>query len=96
MKKPPEALSSMLGQVLSNVAQKTGSGAPLAPIWQGVVGPVMAQHSRAVSLAQGVLVVHVDAAAWRDELERHQAELISKLSATLGVGVVRSLRIEVL
>lgn len=86
----------MLGRVLSNVAQKTGSGAPLAPIWQAVVGPVTSQHSRAISLTQGVLLVHVDAAAWRDELQRHQPELLSKLSATLGGGVIRSMKIEVL
>ncbi len=95
MKKPPELLQSMLGQVLGSVASKTGSGAPLSPIWETVVGPFVARHARAVSLTNGELLVRVDASQWRDELLRHQADLVTKLAGSLGKDVVRRLRIEV-
>jgi len=85
----------MLSQVLGQVASKTGSGAPLSPIWESVVGPLTARHARAISLTRGELLVRVDAAAWRDELMRHHDDLVGKLSATLGSGVIRVLRIEV-
>ncbi len=95
MRKPPALLHTMLGQVLGAVASKTGSGAPLAPIWESVVGPLTARHARAVSLLNGVLLVQADAAAWRDELMRHERELVGKLSTALGAGVVRVFKIEV-
>lgn len=95
MRKPPAALHTMLGQVLGAVAQKTGSGAPLTPIWESVVGPLTARHARAVSLTNGVLLVRVNAPGWRDELIRHEPELVSKLAAALGKGVVRVFKFEV-
>lgn len=95
MRKPPATLQAMLGQVLGNIASKTGSGAPLSPIWQSVVGPLTARHARAISLHNGELFVKVDAAGWKDELMRHHTELVSKLATALGDGVIRRLRIEV-
>ncbi len=86
----------MMGQVLGTVAQKTGSAAPLTPLWVLAVGPLTARHARPLRLsAQGELHVHVDAVQWRDALLRHEPDIVEKLAAQLGVGVVRSLKIEV-
>ena len=95
MQKPPAPLHTMLGQVLGCVAQTTGSGAPLTPIWESVVGPLTARHARAISLLHGVLLVRADAPGWRDELLRHEPELVGKLAAALGTGVIRVFKVEV-
>lgn len=49
--------------------------------WAAVVGPELAQRSRALRCENGTLVVRVDHGAWMQELHFIEKELLSKLRA---------------
>ena len=49
--------------------------------WAAVVGPELAQRSRALRCENGTLVVRVDHGAWMQEMHFIEKELLSKLRA---------------
>jgi predicted nucleic acid-binding Zn ribbon protein len=60
--------------------------------WADVVGHSVAQRSVAERLAEKTLYVVVESPAWMNELRYIQDDIISKLSAQIGSGVVKRLR----
>ena len=58
-----------------------------------VVGEQIAAHAAPTSLHDGVLTVSAESTAWATQLRMVQAQLLAKIAAAVGDGVVTSLRI---
>jgi predicted nucleic acid-binding Zn ribbon protein len=61
--------------------------------WAEVVGEDIAEHAVPTSLREGVLGVSAESTAWATQLRMVQAQLLAKIAAAVGDGVVTSLRI---
>ena len=61
--------------------------------WQRVVGEQIATHAAPTALREGVLSVTAESTAWATQLRMVQAQLLAKIAAAVGEGVVTSLRI---
>ena len=86
---PPRRLPEVLDQVLA------GLGAPsvdvvvtVAARWPDLVGSEVAPHARPVSIENRRLTVSVDGPAWASHFRWSEAELLARLAALVGDGVV--------
>ena len=70
------------------VAEGTVLGA-----WRSVVGAQIAEHASPVSLHDGVLSVAAESTAWATQLRLMQSQLLAKVAAAVGDGVVTALKI---
>ena len=61
--------------------------------WPEIVGPRLARRARAVDFRDGTLVIEVEGSAWMQEVGYLKRELIRKIDARLGAGVVRDVRV---
>lgn len=61
--------------------------------WATVVGEQIAEHATPTVLREGVLTVEAESTAWATQLRLVQAQLLAKIAAAVGDGVVTSLRI---
>lgn len=61
--------------------------------WPTVVGEQIADHANPSSLREGVLTVEAESTAWATQLRMVQAQILAKIAASVGDGVVTSLRI---
>jgi predicted nucleic acid-binding Zn ribbon protein len=61
--------------------------------WPGLVGEQIAAHAAPTSLHDGVLTVSAESTAWATQLRMVQAQLLAKIAAAVGDGVVTSLKI---
>lgn len=61
--------------------------------WQAVVGEQIAGHASPTGLHDGVLSVTAESTAWATQLRMIQAQLLAKIAAAVGDGVVTSLKI---
>lgn len=61
--------------------------------WPTVVGEQIAEHATPTSLNEGVLTVSAESTAWATQLRMVQAQLLARIAAAVGDGVVNSLRI---
>jgi predicted nucleic acid-binding Zn ribbon protein len=59
-----------------------------------VVGEQIAAHATPTSLRDGVLSVTAESTAWATQLRMVQAQLLAKIAAAVGDGVVTSLKIQ--
>jgi predicted nucleic acid-binding Zn ribbon protein len=87
-----------LGSVASDVARNRGWSGRVAEgsvfgRWPAVVGEQIAVHAAPTSLNEGVLTVSAESTAWATQLRMVQAQLLAKIAAAVGDGVVTSLRI---
>jgi predicted nucleic acid-binding Zn ribbon protein len=97
----PEAVAGLrgeagLGSLLEAVLGRLGLGLRFrehlaAGAWAEIAGRVVGAHTRAEGVRDGVLVVATDSAAWAQELQMRQGELLARLSARVGPGVVREI-----
>jgi predicted nucleic acid-binding Zn ribbon protein len=87
----PKSLESLLPRVLARLAEESGKGQSLAPIWAAAVGPQIAKHTSPYTLQNGTLVVTVASAQWAKTLSLEQASLCERLNARLGAGTVKAL-----
>ncbi len=62
--------------------------------WATVVGDQIADHATPVSLRDGVLTVSAESTAWATQLRMVQAQLLAKIAAAVGDGVVTSMKIQ--
>jgi predicted nucleic acid-binding Zn ribbon protein len=60
--------------------------------WREIVGEKIADHSRAVDLVDGVLVLEADHGAWRQELTMLVPMIINKFNAMFGEGTVTEIQ----
>jgi predicted nucleic acid-binding Zn ribbon protein len=72
----------------SRVAQGTVFGQ-----WPSVVGEQIAAHAVPIALRDGVLSITAESTAWATQLRMVQAQLLAKIAAAVGDGVVTSMRI---
>lgn len=61
--------------------------------WNAVVGDQIAEHASPTGLHEGVLSVTAESTAWATQLRMIQAQLLAKIAAAVGDGVVTSLKI---
>jgi predicted nucleic acid-binding Zn ribbon protein len=87
-----------LGTAARELAKKRGWSGHVAEgtvlgHWPTVVGRDIADHATPVSLSDGVLSVTAESTAWATQLRMVQAQLLAKIAAAVGNGVVTSLKI---
>jgi predicted nucleic acid-binding Zn ribbon protein len=87
-----------LGSAARDVAKKRGWSSRVAEgtvfgQWPSVVGQQIADHAAPTTLTDGVLSVAAESTAWATQLRLMQAQLLGKIAAAVGNGVVRSLKI---
>jgi predicted nucleic acid-binding Zn ribbon protein len=61
--------------------------------WTTVVGEDIAEHAEPTSLRDGVLSVTAESTAWATQLRMVQSQLLAKIAAAVGDGVVTTLKI---
>lgn len=61
--------------------------------WATVVGEQIAEHAQPTVLRDGVLSVSAESTAWATQLRMVQAQLLAKIAAAVGDGVVTALKI---
>ncbi len=71
---------------------KIGEGT-LFGMWEQIVGADVAAHAQPVALRDNVLHVQAESTAWATQLRYVQAQILAKIAAAIGDGMVTSLRI---
>ncbi|HTM83349.1 MAG TPA: DUF721 family protein [Mycobacterium sp.] len=61
--------------------------------WPTIVGPEIADHATPTALRDGVLAVAAESTAWATQLRMMQTQLLATIAASVGDGVVSSLKI---
>lgn len=61
--------------------------------WREVVGEQIAEHATPTSLKEGVLTVSAESTAWATQLRMVQSQILAKIAAAVGDGVVSTLKI---
>ena len=64
--------------------------------WASVVGKRLARYSRAAKLVRDRLVVEVDDDMWKDSLRGLRFQILRKLEAAVGDGIVRDIQFRVM
>ncbi|MCV7445769.1 hypothetical protein AWB91_12310 [Mycobacterium paraense] len=87
-----------LGRLARDLAKKRGWATHVAEgtvlgHWASVVGHQIADHATPTALSEGVLSVTAESTAWATQLRMIQAQLLAKIAAAVGNGVVTSLKI---
>src|ERR1700739_2896623 len=87
-----------LGRLARDLAKKRGWSAQVAEgtvlgHWPSVVGHQIAEHATPTTLKEGVLSVTAESTAWATQLRIVQAQLLAKIAAAGGKGVVTSRKI---
>ncbi len=87
-----------LGAATNDLARSRGwdrkvSEGSLFGQWETVVGEQIAEHATPSGLRDGVLSVVAESTAWATQLRMVQAQLLAKIAAAVGDGVVTSLKI---
>lgn len=88
----------LLGSAASDMARSRGWSGRVARgavfgRWRAVVGDQIAAHAAPTSLQDGVLTVSAESTAWATQLRLVQAQLLAKIAAAVGDGVVHSMKI---
>lgn len=88
-----------LGRVVSRLANARGWNDKLANgrvfgEWAALVGDEVAEHAQPVALKDGELTVAASSTAWATQLRMLQGQLIAKIAADVGAGVVKRIRIQ--
>ncbi|MGW0042184.1 DUF721 family protein [Rhodococcus sp. NPDC003348] len=86
------------GALASSVAKSRGwsprvSEGTVLGRWPQVVGEDISAHAEPVALRDGVLSVAAESTAWATQLRLMQTQILAKIAAAVGDGVVTSLRI---
>ena len=95
---PTSATRRRLGAATRDLARTRGWSPRVAEgtvfgQWQTVVGEQIAEHATPTALREGVLSVSAESTAWATQLRMVQSQLLAKIAAAVGDGVVTSLKI---
>ncbi len=88
----------LLGSAARDLAKSRGwssrvaEGAVLGQ-WRSVVGEQIAAHAAPTALRDGVLRITAESTAWATQLRMVQAQLLAKIAAAVGDGVVTAVKI---
>ena len=89
----PRAISGILREVLDSCGLRDRvEERSLLLNWREVVGSEIAEHSRAVDIQDGALVIDADHGAWRQELSLLIPQIIQKFNAMYGEDAVKEVR----
>jgi predicted nucleic acid-binding Zn ribbon protein len=96
---PDERDPQPLGRLTARLVTDRGWNARLAggqviDRWARIVGPDVAEHATPVSLEKGVLTVQAASTAWATQLRLLQRQLLAKIAAGVGAGVVTRLKVQ--
>lgn len=97
--RPDDRDPQPLGRLASRIAAQRGwaqhlSGGAVFGRWAELVGAEVAEHARPVSLREGELTVQASSTAWATQLRLLQRQLLARIAAGIGRGVVSKLRIQ--
>ncbi len=87
-----------LGRLASRLVTDRGwagrvSGGQVFGRWEQLVGGEIAEHARPVALREGELTVQASSTAWATQLRLLQRQLLGRITAGVGRGVVTRLRV---
>ncbi|MPZ64271.1 MAG: DUF721 domain-containing protein [Pseudonocardiaceae bacterium] len=87
-----------LGRLASRLVADRGwttrvSGGQVFGRWERLVGEEIAEHARPVALREGELTVQASSTAWATQLRLLQRQLLGRITAGVGRGVVTRLRV---
>lgn len=93
-RRDPQPLSA----ATRDLAQSRGWSAQVAEgtvlgQWRAVVGEDIAAHATPTRLSDGVLSVMAESTAWATQLRLVQGQLLAKIAAAVGDGVVKTVKI---
>jgi predicted nucleic acid-binding Zn ribbon protein len=96
--RPDDRDPQPLGRLASRIAVDRGwtgqlAGGAVFGRWAELVGSDVAEHATPVSLRDGELTVQAVSTAWATQLRLLQRDLLAKIAAGAGRGVVTRLRI---
>ena len=97
--RPDDRDPQPLGRLASRIAAQRGwaqhlSGGAVFGRWAELVGAEVAEHAQPVSLREGELTVQASSTAWATQLRLLQRQLLARIAAGVGRGVVSKLRIQ--
>lgn len=90
----PQPLGTALGELAKTRgwSSRVAEGAVFGQ-WPSVVGEQIAAHAVPTTLRDGVLTITAETTAWATQLRMVQAQLLARIAAAVGNGVVTSLKI---
>jgi predicted nucleic acid-binding Zn ribbon protein len=88
-----------LGRLAEKLVADRGWRAPLTEAsvfgrWETLVGADVAEHATPVSLKDGELTVAATSTAWATQLRTLQRQLIARIAAGVGDGVVKRIKVQ--
>jgi predicted nucleic acid-binding Zn ribbon protein len=97
--RPDERDPQTLGRLAARLAMDRGwserlAGGTVFGRWARIVGEEVAEHATPVSLQDGVLTVQAASTAWATQLRLLQRQLLAKIAAGAGEGVVTRLKVQ--
>jgi predicted nucleic acid-binding Zn ribbon protein len=87
----PRPLSDALDRLTGALAP-VSTLARVQEVWDGTVGPAIAEAARPTGERDGVLTVTCAAAVWAQELNLMAEVVLARLNAALGIESIRELR----
>ncbi|HEX4223688.1 MAG TPA: DciA family protein [Pseudonocardiaceae bacterium] len=96
--RPDDRDPQLLGGLVARMTKDRGwteklNGGEVFSRWSSLVGPDVAEHSQPISLTDGELTVQADSTAWATQLRLLQRQLLAKIAAGVGNGVVKRLKV---
>lgn len=96
--RPDDRDPQTLGALTGSLARQRGWSNKVAEgtvfgRWPQVVGEDIAAHAEPTALRDGVLSIAAESTAWATQLRLMQSQILAKVIAAVGKGVVTSLRI---
>jgi predicted nucleic acid-binding Zn ribbon protein len=90
----PQPFGAMLARLMKDRGwERPAAEARLFGMWESVVGPELAAHSRPVKLEQGELTVEAESTTWATQLRLLTAKLLTRIADGVGRGVVTKLNV---
>jgi predicted nucleic acid-binding Zn ribbon protein len=97
--RPDDRDPQTLGRAASRLSAQRGwaprlSRGTVFGRWSEIVGDEVAEHATPTALRDGELTVQADSTAWATQLRLLQRQLLARIAAALGDGVVTSMRVQ--
>ena len=87
------SVGSVLPRVLKGLKlDKVLAAQPAVDLWPQIAGPKTDEHARAVEVDGKTLVIVVDGPAWSAQLRFLKPQLLKKIDARIGKGLITDLR----
>ncbi|MEU4741842.1 DciA family protein [Actinosynnema sp. NPDC023658] len=88
-----------LGRLAARIAADRGwaerlAGGQVFARWAKLVGEDVAEHAQPVAFSDGELTVQADSTAWATQLRLLQRDLLKRIAAGVGNGVVKQLKVQ--